>query len=43
MSFKLTAEQKGVGCSAGPGGSSWLLASLALLAVTSRRRRHARD
>ncbi|NOJ95223.1 MYXO-CTERM sorting domain-containing protein [Corallococcus sp. CA049B] len=28
------------GCSAGPGDSSWLLASLGLLAGTSRRRRH---
>ncbi|WP_158619235.1 kelch motif-containing protein [Corallococcus sp. AB011P] len=32
---------EGGGCSAGPGDASWLLASLALLAGTSRRRQRA--
>ncbi|RKH81428.1 hypothetical protein D7Y21_30260 [Corallococcus sp. AB045] len=43
---KLAAEEsveqeEAGGCSAGPGDSSWLLASLGLLAGTRRRRRHA--
>ncbi|WP_158621387.1 MYXO-CTERM sorting domain-containing protein [Corallococcus aberystwythensis] len=39
----LEALEEAVGCSAGPGDATWLLAGLALLAGTFRRRRPAGD